>query len=181
MDGGFTESLLIITGSMGAGKTAVMGEASDLLGRRQIVHAAIDLDGLGIAHLPGTVGASTTPSDAVTYDNLRLICGNYAALGVRRFLVARALEDSAQLELLRATIPAVHTVVCRVTASVETMEHRVAIRDAGMLQQEFVARVAILNAILDRARLEDFAVANENRSLTAVALEMLVKARWIAG
>jgi len=37
-----------------------------------------------------------------------------------------------------------------------------------------------LNVILDRARLEDFAVANENRSLTDVALEMLVKAGWIA-
>jgi hypothetical protein len=28
--------------------------------------------------------------------------------------------------------------------------------------------------------LEDFAVTNENRSLTDVALEMLVKARWIS-
>jgi hypothetical protein len=37
-----------------------------------------------------------------------------------------------------------------------------------------------LNAILDRARLEDFAVANENRSLTEVAIEMLGKAGWIA-
>jgi len=181
MDGGLTDSLLIITGSMGAGKTAVMGEASDLLGHRQIVHAAIDLDALGVAHLPGTAGASTTPSDAVMYDNLRSICRNYAALGVRRFLVARALEDRAQLELCRATIPAVHTVVCRLTASAETMERRVAIRDPGILQREFVERVAELNAILDRARLEDFSVANENRSLTEVALEMLVKAGWIAG
>ncbi len=30
--------------------------------------------------------------------------------------------------------------------------------------------------MLDRARLEDFAVSNENRSLTDVALEMLGKA-----
>lgn len=50
----------------------------------------------------------------------------------------------------------------------------------GISQQEYVARVAELNAILDRARLEDFAVANENRSLTDVAFEMLVKAGWIS-
>ena len=34
--------------------------------------------------------------------------------------------------------------------------------------------------ILDRAQLEGFTVTNENRSLTDVALEMLVKAGWIS-
>ncbi len=77
-------------------------------------------------------------------------------------------------------IPAVNTVVRRLTASIEAMERRVQIRDSGISQREYVARVAKLNVILDRARLEDFAVANENRSLTDVALEMLVKAGWIS-
>jgi hypothetical protein len=53
-------------------------------------------------------------------------------------------------------------------------------RDSGVSQRESVARVAKLNVILDRARLEDFTVTNENRSLTEVALEMLVKAGWIS-
>jgi ribosomal protein L20 len=174
-DGGPTESLLIITGTMGAGKTAVLGEASDILDRRQFVHAAIDLDTLGLAHLP-----SAARSDGVMYENLRSICKNYAALGVQRFLVARAIEDSAQLKLCRDIIPAVNTVVCRLTASLETMKRRVQIRDLGISQEEYVARVEKLSVILDRARLEDFAVTNENRSLTDVALEMLVKARWIS-
>jgi hypothetical protein len=174
-DGGLTESLLIITGTMGAGKTAVLGEASDILAQRQIVHAAIDLDAFGLAHLP-----SGARSDGVMYDNLRSICGNYAAFGVQRFLVARAIEDSAQLKLCRDIIPAVNTVVCRLTASIEAMKRRVQTRDSGISQREYVARVAKLNVILDRARLEDFAVSNENRPLTDVALEMLVKARWIS-
>ena len=46
------------------------------------------------------------------YDNLRSICRNHAALGVQRFLVARAIEDGAQLKLCRDIIPAVNTVVC---------------------------------------------------------------------
>ena len=158
---------------MGAGKTAVLAEASDILAQRQIVHAAIDLDALGLAHLP-----SAARSDGVMYDNLRSICRNYAALGVQRFLVARAIEDGAQLKLCRDIIPGANTVVCRLTASIEEMKRRVQMRDFGILQREYVARVAQLNAILDRARLEDFAVANENRSLTDVALDMLVKAGW---
>jgi hypothetical protein len=165
---------------MGAGKTAILAEASDILIHRQIVHAAIDLDALGLAHLPSANRASATPTDAVMYDNLRSICTNYAALGVQRFVVARAIEDAAQLKLCREIIPAVSTIVCRLTASLEAMQHRVQIRDPGISQSELVARVAILNAILDHASLEDFAVANENRSSTEVALEMLVKAGWLS-
>jgi hypothetical protein len=173
--GGLTESLLIITGTMGAGKTAAIGEASDILAQRQIVHAAIDLDALGLAHLP-----SVARSDGVMYDNLRSICRNYAALGVQRFLVARAIEDGVQLKLCRDMIPAANTVVCRLTASIEAMERRVKMRDSGISQCEYVGRVAKLSDILDRAGLEDFVVINENRSLTDVALEMLVKAGWIS-
>jgi len=167
--------LLIITGSMGAGKSAVLAEASDLLSRRRIVHAAIDLDALGMAHLP-----SALPSDDVMYDNLRSIARNYAVLGVQRFLVARALETHAQLNLCREIVPAAHIVVCRLTASIAAMQQRVQLREPGISQRELIARVAELNAILDRSQLDDFAVLNENRPLTEVALEMLLRADWIS-
>ena len=83
------ESLLIITGTMGAGKTSVLGEASDILALRGIVHAAIDLDALGLAHLP-----SAADGDGVMYRNLQSVCENYSSLGVKRLLLARAIEDS---------------------------------------------------------------------------------------
>lgn len=53
-------------------------------------------------------------------------------------------------------------------------------RESGVAQQDYVARVAELNAILDRARLEDFIVNSANRSVTEVAEEMLIKAGWIS-
>ena len=80
-------SLLIITGSMGSGKTAVMAEASDILRMRGIPHAAIDLDILGLAQLP-----DAAPSDDVMYRNLQAVAQNYAALGLDRFLLARAVK-----------------------------------------------------------------------------------------
>jgi hypothetical protein len=170
-----TESLLIITGTMGAGKTTVLGEASDILALGHIAHAAIDLDALGLAHLP-----SAASNDGVMYRNLQSVCKNYASLGVRRFLLARAMEDRAELELCRGVVSATNTVVCRLTASIETMQQRVKMRELGVSQREHVARVAKLNVILDRARLEDFTVTSESRSLTDVAHEMLVKAGWIS-
>jgi hypothetical protein len=169
-----TESLLIITGTMGAGKTAVLAEASDILALRHIAHAAIDLDGLGLAHLP-----SAPNSDGVMYRNLQSVC-NYASLGIRRLLLARAMEDRAEFELCRGIVSAIKTVVCRVTAGIEAMQQRVRMRESGISKNRYGDRVAKLNAILDRARLEDFTVTNENRLLTDVAQEMLITAGWIS-
>jgi len=173
--GAHTKSLLIITGTMGAGKTTVLGEASDILAIRHIAHAAIDVDALGLAYLP-----SVSNNDGAMYRNLRSVCTNYDALGVQRFVLARAMEDRAQLDHCRDIIGATNTVVCRLTASVEAMEQRINIRESGIWQREYVARVATLNDILDRARLEDLTVTNEDRSLTDVALEMLIRAGWIS-
>ncbi len=159
---------------MGAGKTTVLGEASDILALRGIAHAAIDLDALGLGHIP-----SATSRDGVMYRNLQSVCENYASLGVKRVLMARAMEDRAELELCRGAVSATSTAVCRLTANMEVMEQRVKKRESGVLQREYVARVVKLNDILDRARLEDFSVANENRPLREVAYEMLLRAGWI--
>lgn len=167
--------MLIITGAMGAGKTTVLGEASDILALRRIAHAAIDLDALGLAHIPPAAG-----NDEVMYRNLQCVWENYASLGVKRLLLARAMENRAELELCRGIVSAANTVVCRLTASMETMQKRVKMRESGVSQGKYVARVAKLNVILDCARLEDFTITNEIRSLTEVAQEMLVKAGWIS-
>ncbi len=45
-------NVLVISGSMGSGKTTLMGEISDLLTAGDICHAAIELDTLALGHLP---------------------------------------------------------------------------------------------------------------------------------
>jgi hypothetical protein len=160
---------------MGAGKTSVLAEASDILALRHIVHAAIDLDALGLAHLPSAAG-----NDAAMYRNLHSLYENYASLGVRRLLLARAMECRAELELCRGIVSATNTVVCRLTASDETMKLRLKKRESGVLRRQYVARAAKLSGILDRARLEDFTITSENRPVSEVAHEMLVKAAWIS-
>ena len=167
-------SLLIITGSMGSGKTAVMAEASDILALRGIPHAAIDLDMLGFAHLP--TGAE---NDDVMYRNLQAVAGNYVALGVDRFLLARAIENHAELERCRAAVAATEVTVCRLTALVETMQQRIGSRELGVCRGKYIERVTTLNDAPDRAQLENFVVTNEGRPLTDVANEVLERARWL--
>jgi hypothetical protein len=167
--------LLIITGSMGAGKSTILAGASDILRLRGIAYAAIDVDSLFLGHVPLVAN-----DDDLMYANLRSVCKNYAEAGVQRFMLARALETQTELDLCSEITSATATTVCRLTATIDTMQRRVASRELGILQQEFVARTVELNSILDRAHLEDFAIANENRSLNEVALEMLHKAGWIS-
>jgi len=160
---------------MGAGKTSVLAEASDILTLRHIVHAAIDLDAVSLAYLPSAAG-----TDGVMYRNLKSVCENYAALGVTRLLLARAMEERAELDLCCTVVSAAKTTVCRLTAGIATMQQRVKQRESGILQQQFVDRVAVLDVILDHSRLEDFTIVNEGRSLNDVAQEMLIKAGWIS-
>ena len=58
---------------------------------------------------------------------------------------------------------------------------RVRLREPGPFQQDFVARVAKLDDMLDCAQLEDFSIANEDSPVTGVAHEMLVRAGWLGG
>src|SRR5262245_9478455 len=109
--------LLVITGSMGAGKTTVMAEASDLLTARGITHAAVDLDALSLAFRPDR--SSTTDLAGA---NLRSVWQNYAAAGIDRLLLAAAVESADQLQQFRTILSATAVVVCRLTAPLATMQ-----------------------------------------------------------
>jgi hypothetical protein len=166
------KDVLVISGSMGAGKTTVLGEASDLLTQAGIAHAALDLDVLGVALLP-----DGSP-DTVLFRNLKSVCDNYAACGVTRLLLAEAVDSTDTLARVREATGAVSLVVCRLIALPSTMQERVRLREPGMLQEQFVARVVELEAALDAVRVEDFRIENDGRPVTDVAREMLHRAGW---
>jgi hypothetical protein len=158
---------------MGAGKTTVLGEASDLLVEAHIGHAAIDVDAVGFPYLPSGAAAD------LQFRGLAAICREYAAAGISRFLLACAVETERELNGIRRAIPDAHLQVCRLRAPVPVMQDRVRLREPGMHQAQFVARVAELESALDRASVDDFSVANEGRSVTEVAREMLTAAGWL--
>src|SRR5689334_12782973 len=111
---------------MGAGKSALLAEASDLLAARGIVHAAIDLDALAIGHF----GDRSSNAD-LTYRNLAAIWRNYEAAGVERVLVAAAMETRDALDRLRSSLGSPDLIVCRVKAPLAAMQRRVRAREPG--------------------------------------------------
>ena len=147
-----------------------MAEASDILAANRIAHAAIDVDALAIVHAPAV-------PDDLLYRNLAAVWGN--AAGVDTLLLAYAVENQAVLNRVQETLPGAEVIVCRLRAPLETMRQRVRLREPGFLQEQFVARVAELETLLDRAGVEDFVIHNAGRSVTEVAREMLTRAGWL--
>lgn len=168
--------VLVITGSMGAGKTTVMGEVSDLLAARGVRHAALDIDAFGNAHDPD--GALDLA--AMAYRNLTAAVHNYAASGVSTFVMAGAIESRAELAQLRDSATATDLIVCRLIAPLDVMQERIRAREPGMWQQKYVDRVAVLDARLDAAAVEHFRLVNDGtRSITELGEEMLKRTGWL--
>ena len=158
---------------MGAGKTTVMGEASDLLAARQIPHAAVDLDAISLPTLPRQV------SRDLHYRNVAAIWRNCLDAGIDTFLVAVPVESSDDLAALRSASHVDAITIARLIAPLETMAARLRLREPGIRQEEFVDRSRELDGILTAAALEQFTVTNDRRSVTDVATELLERARWI--
>lgn len=168
------DHVLLITGSMGAGKTTTLGEASDLLASRDVAHAAVDLDALGLVCLAGA------DEETLMLANLRAVCANYERAGIQRVLLAAAVESRAVLDRILDATAAKRAVVCRLRAATEIMEARVAARERGLLGPRYVARVRPLDEILDRAALEDFTVTTTDAEITVIARDVLRRAGWLA-
>ena len=125
--------VVVLTGSMGAGKSTVLAEMSDVLTQHHIVHAAIDVDSLAIVNMPDAERLQ------LERQNLRCVCKNCLNAGITRFIVALAVETIEQLTFLQQILGPMDLRVCRLRAPTATMEKRVQAREVGM-QQRFFCR-----------------------------------------
>jgi hypothetical protein len=164
---------ILISGSMGCGKTTVLGEASDILSKQSIPHGVVDLDAIGTVLLPDDAARD------LTLRNLAAIYGNFVAAGITHVLLAQAVETHEELQRLRQILAGAELAVCRLTAGIDTMERRLRIREPGMHQELFVARSRRLQETLENVKLEDYMVLNDGRTVTEVAREVLHRAGWI--
>ena len=99
---------VLLTGLFGTGKSSVAIETADVLEKRGVPYALIDLDYL----CWGEPGSDQPGAEHVMLlKNLAPVVANYRAAGVTRFVLARAMRDRAQVESLRETIAMQLTVV----------------------------------------------------------------------
>lgn len=176
--GGVTRStvvpLLLISGTVGVGKTSVGGEISEILTARSVPHAFVDLDAL----------ANSWPvqgrfNEGLAFRNLASVWANFRAAGAERLVVASVVESRDDLRRYEEAVPGAEVTLCRLLASQGAREARLRAREVGSGLAWHLNRTAELEHILQEAALEDFCVVNEGRPLEAVALEVLQKAGWL--
>jgi hypothetical protein len=167
--------VLLISGTVGSGKSTIAAEINDLLVEREIPNAAVDLDVL-VWQWPST---SPWNSD-LCFKNLAVLWPNYQAHGAQRLILARVLEDGDDLDRYRAVIPGADITGCRLSTTQLLRERRLRERmPPGPSLDWHLHRTAELEEILQRRALEDFVVDNGERTVRDVAHEVLMRARWL--
>lgn len=168
--------ILVVTGTVGVGKTTIAAEIGDVLRERGVPHAVVDGDWL----------TNCWPGDererfnhAVLFDNLRAMWPVFARFGATRLIVANVMESRDDAARYEDAVPGGVVRVCRLTASAVVVADRIRARNHGWALDWHLARAPELHGILERARPEDAIVDNGGgRSLRDVAIDVLHAVGW---
>ncbi|MFT3855510.1 MAG: hypothetical protein QM733_22690 [Ilumatobacteraceae bacterium] len=167
--------VLLITGTVGVGKSTIAAAINDVLAERRIPNAAVDLDSLVWQWPPDSPW-----NHRLMLDNLAAIWPNFAARGVTHLVLARVLEDRAELDDYRTVIPGAEITVCRLVADeVLRVDRLLARMPPGPSRDWHLARTVELDRALDQVAVADLTVRNDARDIADVALEILAAIGWI--
>ncbi|WP_305783273.1 adenylyl-sulfate kinase [Symbioplanes lichenis] len=170
------DQALLITGTVGAGKTTVADALGDLLAGRAVPHAVIDIDRLRHSW-------PSPPGDPFRHDlalaNVAAVTRNYAATGARRLVLAGVVESHEErADYARAV--GVPLRVCRLIVGLAVVRDRLTARhhhDPDALRWH-LARSGDLDTILTHAAVEDTTVEAGDAPPPEVARRVAAAAGW---
>lgn len=168
--------LLVVNGTVGAGKTTVAEVVADLLRERGVPYGWVDVDGLRRAY-------PTEPDDpfgqAVALDHLAAMAGVFARRGYRHVVLAEVIERRADRELFERAFDGAELTVVRLTAPENLRLARIAGRERDAWRAWHLARTVELATVLDDAGVDDAVVPNDgDRDLRDVGADVLAAAGW---
>lgn len=173
--------VLVVNGTMGAGKTAVASAALDLLSDRGARAAFIDADALAQAE-------PTPPQDpfneALAFEGLRAIAPAYRKRGYGCIVVARVVEDpedrTRYAHAFASDAGAADVSIVRLDAPEDVRFDRLTAREPEGRWREFsLERSAELDDILRTEDLDDAVLDNDgSRSAIDVASDALDAVGW---
>ena len=166
---------MLLTGTIGSGKTTLAAELGEILGGRGVGAAVIDLDWLGWFHAPPE---SPRPVSELIARNLAAVWPAFRDAGAMRVVLARMIMESGEVDAYKGALPGVDLAVVRVDAPLETIYERLARRDSGAVLEGHLAEAAATAAALERLAVEDFVIDNGGRPIPEVAEELLERLAW---
>jgi len=166
--------VLVISGSVGVGKTSVLIEIHDILSGANVPHGCIERDAIGYSWpVHGRF------NEEMIERNLACVVKNFLAADAAYLLIAGVIENDSDLSVFRRCIPDAEIQICRLTASVKVRSDRLRSREKGAGLKWHLDRTVDLDTIQDAAGIESFCVDNGQRPLRDAALEVLDSAGWL--
>lgn len=167
--------MLVLTGSVGVGKSTVADAVSELLQwDHGIPHALANLDAFR--------RASPAPEDdpfhmALGFRNLAAVWGNYRAAGARCLVVDSVMEDGSDVAGLCGAVPGAHVFLARLVAPLEVIHARLRHREtsAESLRWHLERSAHLVRAMADKG-VGDAVVDTAGRDPAAIA--RTVVDRW---
>jgi len=169
--------VVLLNGTVGAGKTTVAEALSELDREQGVPHAVLDLD--GIRRLwPSPEGDPFQLE--LELQNLGCVAANFRRAGARHLILAGVLESPAELPRYRHALGTADLLVCRLTVDASTAHARLSRRHAddpaGLAWH--LERTGRLADILERADLNDVVVDTTGLTPREVAQQVRRAARW---
>jgi hypothetical protein len=166
--------VLLVTGPIGVGKTAVLREADAMLLDAGSRHATVELEEIARCW-PSAIEGSRT---AFAYQNLAALWSNFVAAGALRLLLSALVEQRSDLRLTSEAIPGAAIIVVRLHAPLSAQEQRIRLREPAAPEDELVG-ARWWTQHFDEARVEDYVVETENRPVGEIARRVLRLADWL--
>ena len=164
---------VLLAGLFGTGKSSVAVEVADMLDKRGVPYALIDLDYL----CWGEPGSDEPGAEhRMMLRNLAPVAANYLAVGVTRFVLARGMRDREQVESLRETLGMPLTVV-DLQVPWDEIERRLT-ADLTAARKDDLREGREWLASGEHVGLADITVDNHQRPLREVATEVLDRLGW---
>ena len=168
---------VLLTGTIGAGKTTIAEAISDHLHEAGIRHALVDVDWLGQVYPPPD--RRDPFNDSLAVKNLAATWPNFVEAGIRHAVMAATVLSAEQLGGIKAALSGSDLKVVRVIAAPETVKARIRRRDVGALLEDFLRRTDSVAEEIERAGLESFSVSNNDRRPSDVAADILERLGWL--
>jgi shikimate kinase len=166
--------VLVVSGTLGAGKTTIAWAVRDLLVGWGRSCAIVDLDALCQKEPPP---ADDPYNDRLGFANLAAIWPHYA--DVEHLVIARVVEDAGDKARYERALGGSRVTVVRVDASPEARRARLTEREPeGPWRDGHLARTDALAERLAALALDDHVVANDARPARDVAEEIAARLGW---
>lgn len=168
---------VLVTGTVGVGKTTVAVEIGVLLSEADVPYAVLDLDWLAWCRPSPEAGAGTAYSSLLC-ENLRSMRVTYESVGIQRFVLAGAVTKLDDLAAVRDALGGMPVKVVLLDAPSSSIIERLAKRDIASKTIETDDDLHAFDERVRSAAVEGFTVQNVGDP-RATASRVLAWAKWL--